>query len=98
MRRSGFKGLLERQLEYKIGMEKVMLQKDIKDFESNPSLRKLDDMMQLVSPHIPRYYPGQTTYERFSEACIGLLIIIPIMICLIYSLYCSSSRWERDFS
>jgi hypothetical protein len=53
------KAMLERQLDYKADLERAMLQKGFKVFESDASLHNLDDMMQLASPHTTQRYLGQ---------------------------------------
>jgi hypothetical protein len=81
-----FKGLLQRQLDYKVELERAMLQKRFEAFRSDASLRNLDDMMLLVTPHIQRYYPGRTTYERFIEAIAVSIVSILLLVPLIYLL------------
>jgi hypothetical protein len=64
-----------------------VLQEGIKVLESKPLLHNLNDMIQLISPRIPRYCPGQTPYERFAEQFIFDLVGIHIVIWLMCSLY-----------
>lgn len=51
--------MLERQLDSKADLERAMLQKGFKVFESHASLYNLDDMMQLASPNMTQRYLGQ---------------------------------------
>jgi hypothetical protein len=51
--------MLERQLDYKADLERAMLPEGFKVFESDASLHNLDDMLQLVSPHLTQRYLGQ---------------------------------------
>lgn len=81
-----FKGLLQRQLDYKAELERTMLHKEFEVFQSDASIRNLDDMMLLITPHIQRYHPDRTKYERFIEAIAISIVGILLLASLIYLL------------